>query len=98
MNGVILNSIAADILVDRLAMLLIVAQRIEDLGQGEMGQSSGDLFGGDAEFPQLGDRTYRGACPCDDGGTMENLLGTDNVRVACGSGHECSDRDLLFVE
>ncbi len=67
MNGVILNTIATDILIDRLAMLLIVAQGIEDLCQREMGSPSDDLFRGDSEFPQLGDRPYRGACPCYDG-------------------------------
>ena len=51
-------AISTDVLVDRLAMLLIVTQGIEDLSQCEVRQTPDDFFRGAAEFPQLGDRAY----------------------------------------
>ena len=84
-------TIQTDVFVDRLAMLLIVTQGIEDLGQCEVGQPPDDFFRSNAEFPQLGNRAHWGTCACHDGGSAENVFGADDVRMACGGGH---DRDF----
>ena len=92
MNLLNRHAISTDILVDHLTMLLIVAEGIKDLGESEVRQPPDDFFWGDAKFPQLGDCTHRSTGTRHDGGSMENLLGADNVRMACGRSH---DRGLL---
>lgn len=57
------DAIQADVLINRLTILLIVAESIEHLSQ----------------------------CHCHDGGSVENVFGADDVRMACGGGH---DRDF----
>ena len=81
-------TIQTDVFVDRLAMLLIVAEGIEDLGECEVGQPPDDFFRSNAEFPELGDRAHRGAGTRYDGGSVENLLGADNVWMACRGRHD----------
>ena len=85
------DAIQADVLINRLTMLLIVAERIENLGQCEVRQPPDDFFRSNAEFPQLGDCAHWGTCACHNGGSMENVFGADDVRMACGGGH---DRDF----
>lgn len=85
-------AISTDVFVDRLAMLLIVTQGIEDLGQCEVGETPDDFFRGDAELPELGDCAHRGAATRYDGGSVENVLGADNVWMACRG---CHDQSLL---
>ena len=85
-------AIPTDVFVDRLAMFLIVTQGIEDLGQCEVRETSDDFFRGDAELPELGDCAQWGAATRYDGGSVENLLGADNVWMACRG---CHDQSLL---
>lgn len=87
------HAIAPDILVDRLTVLLVVAESIEDLGEREMREPPDNFLGGDAKLPQLGDRPHRGASACYDGGSVKDPLGADNVRMACRCRH---DRGLLY--
>ena len=54
------DAIQADVLINRLTMLLIVAERIENLGQCQVRQPPDDFFRSNAEFPQLGDRAHWG--------------------------------------
>ena len=82
------DAIQADVLINRLTMLLIVAESIENLGQCQVGQPPDDFFWGDAEFPQLGDCAHWGTCACHNGGSVENVFGADDVRMACGGGHD----------
>lgn len=85
------DAIQADLLINRLTMLLIVAERIEHLGQCQVRQPPDDFFRSNAEFPQLGDCAHWGTCACHNGGSVENVFGADDVRMACGGGH---DRDF----
>jgi hypothetical protein len=55
-------------------------------------ETSDDFFRGDAEFPELGDCAHRSAATRYDRSPVENLLGTDNVWMACG---DCHDESLL---
>jgi hypothetical protein len=81
------NTVATDVLVDRLTMFLIVAEGIEDLGECEVRQPPDDFFWRDAKFPQLGNGPYRRAGAGHDGGSVKNLVGADNVGMARGRGH-----------
>jgi len=78
-NLLIWHAISTDVLIDRFAMLLIITQGIENLGEGEVRQPPDDFFRRDAEFPQFSDRAYRGAGPRYDGSPVENVFGADNV-------------------
>lgn len=75
-------AIPTDVFVDRLAMLLIVTQGIEDLGLCEVRETSDDFLRGDADFPELGDCAHRGAATRYNGGSVEDIVGADNVRMA----------------
>ena len=86
------DAIQADVLINCLTMLLIVAESIEHLGQCQVRQPSDDFFRSNAEFPQLGDRAHWGTRACHDGGSVENVFGADNIGMACGGSH---DRDFL---
>lgn len=88
MNLLSRHAITTDVFVDRLAVLLVVAEGIEDLGECEVGQPPDDFFWSNAEFPQLGDRAHRGASTRHDGGSVENLFGADNVGMACCGRHD----------
>lgn len=85
------DTIQADVLINRFAMFLIVAKSIEHLGQCQVRQPSDDFFRGDAEFPQLGDRTHWGTRTCHDGSSVENVFGADDIGMARGGGY---DRDF----
>lgn len=95
MNLLSRHAITTDVPVDRLAMILVVAQGIEDLGECEVGQPPDDFFRSNAEFPQLGDRAHRGASTRHDGGPVENLLGADNIWMACCGRQDESPRDMF---
>lgn len=84
------NAIPTNIFVDRLPMLLIVTQGIEDLRQGEVRETPGDFFRGNAEFPQLGDRAHRRPGTSHDGGSVEDLLGAHNVGMTRRRRHDQS--------
>jgi hypothetical protein len=85
------DTIQADVLINRLTMLLIVAESIEHLGQCQVRQPPDDFFRSNAEFPQLGNRAHWGTGARHNGGSAENVFGADDVRMACGGGH---DRDF----
>lgn len=82
------DAIQADVLINCLTMFLIVAESIEHLCQRQVRQPSDDFFRSNAEFPQLGDRAHWGTCACHNGGSVENVFGADDVRMACGGGHD----------
>ena len=82
------DAIQADVLIDRLTMLLIIAEGIEHLGQCQVRQPSDDFFRSNAEFPQLGDRAHWGTRACHDGSSVENVFGADDVGMASGGGHD----------
>ena len=81
------GALALDVLVNRAALFLIVAEGIEYLGERKVGQPHDDFFGGDAELPQLSDRPHRRPRPGNDGGAVEDLVGTDNVRMSGAGRH-----------
>jgi hypothetical protein len=81
------DAVPTDVLVDRFAMFLIVAEGIEDLGECEVRQPPDDFFRCDAKFPQFGNGPYRRAGAGHDGGSVKNLVGADNVGMARGCGH-----------
>ena len=79
------DALALDVLVNRAALFLIVAEGVEHLGERQVGEPQDDFFGGDTELPQLGDRPHQRPRSGDERGAVENLVGTDNVRML-GSG------------
>ena len=87
MNFLGRHTIATDVLVDRLSMLLIIAEGIEDLREGEVRQPPNNFFWGHTEFPQLGNRAHGRAGSCHDRSSAENILGADDVGMARGCGH-----------
>ena len=66
MDLIVGDSLALDVLVNRAALFLIVAEGVEHLGERKVGQPHDDFFGGDAELPQLSDRPHRRPCPGDE--------------------------------
>jgi hypothetical protein len=55
-------------------VLCVVTQRIEDLGEGEVGKMPRDFLRADPEAPQLDDSTHRGAGAPDDRFPTEDAL------------------------
>ena len=87
MDLIVGDALALDVLVNRAALFLIVAEGVEHLGERKVGQPHDDFFGGDAELPQLGDRPHRRPRSGDDRGAVENLVGTYNIRMFGGGRH-----------
>ena len=87
MDLIVRDALALDVLINRAAMVLIVAEGIEQLGKREVWEPHEDFFRGDAKLPQLGYRPHRRSRPGDDRGAVENLLGTNNVRMLRGGCH-----------
>ena len=87
MNLVDGDAIPTDVFVDRLSMLLLVTQGVEDLSQDKVRETPDDFFRGNAEFPQLGDRAHRRPGASDNGGSVEDLLSAHNVGMPRRSGH-----------
>ena len=87
MDLIVGDALALDVLINRAAMVLIVAEGIEQLGKREVWEPHEDFFRGDAELPQLGYCPHGRPRPGDDRGAVENLLGTDHVRMFRGGRH-----------
>src|SRR5258706_5310918 len=87
MDLAIKNPVALDVSVDLLLMVAVVAERIEDLSEGEMGKPLGDLFGRDAEAPILDNGPNRCPRALYDGLAAEDLSVGDDVAVFRGRGH-----------
>ncbi len=84
------HALALDVFINDAALFLIVAERVEYLREGEVGEPDNDLFGSDPELPQFGDGSYRRPRPGNDGSTVENLVGTDNIGMARSRRHVLS--------
>ena len=88
MDLIVGQAVALDVGINRIPMLLVVAQGIEYLCQRDVRQANHNLFGGEAELPQFGDGAHRRAGTCDDGCALEDLIGADNVRMLGGGRHQ----------
>jgi len=87
MDLIVEDALTLDVFINRAAMVLIVAEGVEHLGKREVWEPHEDFFRGDAELPQLGYCPHRCSRPGDDRGAVENLLGTDHVRMLRGGCH-----------
>ena len=87
MDLIVGDALALDVLVNRTALFLILAEGVEHLGECKVGQPHDDFFGGDAELPQLCDRPHRRPCSSDDRDAVENLVTTYNGRILGGGRH-----------
>ena len=81
------DALALDVIINRAALFLIVAEGVEHLGERKVGQPHDDFFRRDAELPQLSDRPHRRSRSGDDRSAVENLVSTYNVRVVGGGRH-----------
>ena len=88
MDLIVGQAVALDVGINRIPMLLVVAQGIEYLCQCDVRQANHNLFGGEAELPQFGDGAHRRAGTCDDGCALEDLVGADNVGMLGGGRHQ----------
>lgn len=96
MDLVVGHTLALDVFVNRAALFLIVAERVEHLGERKVGQPQDDFFGSDTEFPQFGNGSYRRARSDNDGSAVENFLGADNIRMSRGGCHVRDRCQRLF--
>ncbi len=64
-----------------------VAEGVEDVGEGEVREVMGDIFGGDAEAPVFDDGADGGAGALDDGFAAEDGVIADDVGVFGGGDH-----------
>ncbi len=85
MDLVVGDALTCNILVNGAALVLVVAQCIEYLRKGQMGEADKNLFGCDAKLPQFGNGSHRCAGAGHDRCAMENVVGGDDVRMTrCG--------------
>lgn len=77
----------ADLSVDLPPAVLIVTQRIEDLGQIEVWQVVDNFLWRQAEFPKLSNRPNGRPSPPDHRRTAQNIHLRFHIRMACDSFH-----------
>ena len=82
MDLVVGDALTRNILVNGAALVLVVAQCIEYLREGQMGEADNNLFRCDAKLPQLGDGSHRCASSHHNGCAVENVVRGDDIGLA----------------
>jgi hypothetical protein len=90
MDLVVGDALTGNILINGTALVLVVAQRIEYLCEGQMGEANKNLFGCDAKLPQLCNGSHRCASSRHNGCAVENVVRGDDIGMARCSGHDAS--------
>lgn len=88
MDLIVGHTVALDIGINRIPMLLVVTQGIEHLGKRDVRQADDNLFWGQTKFPQFRDGTNRRTGTRNDRYALENLVRSDNVRMLRGGCHQ----------
>jgi hypothetical protein len=94
MDQFIGHAVPLNVGINRVPVVLIVAEGIEYLCEGHMRQPTDNFLRSYTEFPQLSDCAYRCSSAADDGGTLKNVRCANNVRVM---GRRYHQMDLLIV-
>ncbi len=82
------DALTRNILVNSAALVLVIAQCIEYLCEGQLGEADKNLFGCDAKLPQLRNGSHRCASSRHNGCAVENVVRGDDIGMARCSGHD----------
>jgi hypothetical protein len=84
---VLWDSVPFDMLMDLFLMIAVITQCVENLGQGQMGESVWNCLWSQTLPPQFDDRANRCASPHDDGLSTQNAIVGDDITMSCRGGH-----------
>src|SRR5260221_10765979 len=86
-DGLIRRPVALNVAGDFLLMIAEIAQRIENLCLGKVGEMIRDSLGRDPRSPEFHNRTDWRARPLNNGFAGENAVIADDVPMFCCRGH-----------
>lgn len=75
------DALTGNILVNGAAVILVVAQRVEYLREGQVWEADKNLFGCDAKLPQLCNGPHRCTGTRHNRRAMEDVVGRDDIRM-----------------